>query len=167
MTAPMYVMLAAAVLSALAWRRNATSAALAFSYFASQLWWIIAGTCDVGVMFMIDATTIALVFCKAIVRCPDEDFRTAAEHFRCMVAAFTHGDRLVLAIFPLMWCVYVAQIDEFTRWYALWALAMAQFAAAGADAFMDGRRARVSRSEPDIPSSGLQFAHARVGRWST
>lgn len=162
MTAPMYLMLVAAVFSALAWRWNATSAALAFAYFASQAWWIIAGGCDVGGLFMIDVTTIALIFCKAIVRCPDTEFRSARHQLRCMVAAFTVQDRIVLAIFPLAWVGYVLRIDELARWWILYGLSLLQFIAAGWEAFGHWRRDSADKGEPEEPP-GLMFAVARVG----
>ena len=163
MTAPMYLMLAAAVLSALAWRWNPTSGALAFGYFACQAWWIIVREVDVGVMFLLDVTVIGLVFCKAVVRCPEQDYRSNAEHLRSMVAALTRADRAVLACFPLMWIAYVLRLDELARWWILFFLALAQFAAAGAEAFAEWRRCRVPREEPDRPPSGLKFAAAGLG----
>lgn len=167
MTEAQYLMLAVAALSGLAWRWNATAAALAFSYFASQACWLITGVCDVGALFMIDLTVVTLIFCKATARCPDEDWLTAREHFRCMIDALTRGDRIVLLIFPLVWVAYVARIGAYEQWYLLWALAMLQFVAAGVDALHEWRKAKAPKSEPDSPSSGLQFALARVGRWST
>lgn len=163
----MYLMLAAALASALAWRWNATSAALAFSYFASQGWWLIAGTCDVGVLFMIDVATVALVFCKATARCPDAEFASARHQLRCMAAALTRADRVVLGLFPLIWLAYVLRIDEFARWWILYGLAMLQFAAAGWGALSEWRRCRAPRDEPDVPPSGLMFAAAGNRRCST
>jgi hypothetical protein len=140
---------------------------LAFAYFATQGWYLIAGFgFDAGEMFMIDIFTIALVFCKATARCPDVEFRTASHHLRCMIAALTPCDRIVLGIFPLVWIVYVLTISDFARWWLLYALSMAQFVATGAEAYTEWRKAKAS-SEPDIPSSGLMFAVARAGRWST
>lgn len=155
MTWPQYLMLAAAVLSALAWRWNATSAALAFSYFATQVWWLVDPGLGAGDMFMLDVVTIALVFCKAASHCPDQDFATGWEHVRCFLAAPSRGDRIVLACFPLMWIAYAARADELTRWWILYGLAMIQFAAAGADAFSEWRKARTAAGGRDTPSSGL------------
>jgi hypothetical protein len=151
------LMLAAAVLCALAWRWNATAAALAFSYFATQAWWLIAGRpLDAGEMFMIDVLTASLIFCKAIARSPaDGDFKTAREHLRRFLSAPTLADRIVLACFPLMWASYVLTISDFARWYVLYGLAMAQFLAALSEAVSEWRKAKAPVSEQDTPSSGL------------
>jgi hypothetical protein len=162
-------MLVAAVLSALAWRWNATSAALAFAYFVTQGWFLIAGRgLDAGELFMIDVFTVALIFCKAIARCPDQDFLTGWQHFRCFLRAPTKCDWVVLGLFPLVWLAYVLTIGDGARWWALFWLSMLQFAAAGHDAFTEWRKAkRAGSGAPGTPSSGLQFALARAGGWST
>lgn len=177
----MYVMLAAAVLGILGpvWRVtvehlggprapwNATWAALGLAYFITQGWYLLEKSSgrelSVGDLWMIDVLTVALVFCKAIARCPDQEYRTARQHLRCMVAAFTVPDRAVVAIFPLMWLVYVLRIDDFSRWWVLYGLAMAQFLVAGGEALNEWRKARVPADEPDTPSSGLMFAAVRAG----
>jgi hypothetical protein len=162
------LLLVAAGLSAAAWRWNSTSAALAFAYLAAQVaWWSGGRVIDVGELFLIDMFTITLIMCKAIVRCPDQDFRTGWEHLRCFVSAPTRWDWIVLAIFPLVWGAYVANVSEYARWWALYGLAMAQFLAAGGEALIEWREAKRAASRGrEPPSSGLAFA-AGHWRWST
>lgn len=163
-----YLMLAVVVVSAAMWRWNATSAALAFSYFAVQGWYLIDGPMDVGQLFMIDVFTIALIYCKAIANCERDEFCDGWDQLRCFLTSPTRMDRAILAIFPLgIWTAYVANIDEFARWYWLYAASLLQFLLAGCEALHEWRRAKASEAEPDTPSSGLMFALARAERWST
>jgi hypothetical protein len=163
-----YLMLAVAVVSALAWRWNATAAALAFSYFAVQLWWLLAGNgMDAGELFMIDLFTAALIFCKAIARCEETEFKNAWHQFRCFARSPTVADRAILAVFPVMWIIYVLTISEYSRWWLLYVLAMGQFLLALGEAYAERRKAKAPIPEPDIPSSGLMFAAPRAWRWST
>lgn len=185
MTTAQYLMLAAAVVSGLAWRWNATSAALAFGYFATQALYLIVQYGDVqhlaaslvhgmpaafpertlepGQLFMIDVAVIALIFCKAVARCPEVQFRNMRHQLRCMVESFAIGDRIVLGCFPLMWAAYALHLSGFARWWALFALAMIQFAAAGSDALTEWRLSKAPRDKSDTPSSGLMFAVAGLG----
>lgn len=164
MTLPMYLMLAAAVFSALSWRWNPTAAALAFAYFTTQLWWLLSGRgLDAGEMFMIDVLVVGLILCKAITRCPDMEFVDFLDQLRCFLLSPTLADRIVLGIFPLMWAVYVLRIDEHNRWWTLFALAMAQFIAAGGESLSEWRKANAPNHESDIPSSGsLRYALTRA-----
>lgn len=169
MTAAQYIMLAAAVLSGLAWRWNATSAALAFSYFATQAWWLVAGrTLGSDDLFMIDVFTIALIYAKAISRCAEQDFGSGWHQLRCFLRAPTMCDRIILALYPLgIWTAYIANVSDFSRWWLLYLWSMIQFMIAGSEALFEWRSAKAPFDEPDIPSSGFMFAVARAGRWST
>lgn len=183
MTFAMWLMLAAALLSAagplwnvtlgplLGMRRlpwNATQLALAFNYFASQGWWLIAGDVDIGVMFMIDVTSVAFIFCKATARCQHDVFLNGRHQLRCMVESLTTFDRVVLGLFALAaWPSYVFILSAFWLFWICWWVMMLQFLAAGSEAFLDWRKARATAPESCDPSSGMMFAVARARRWST
>lgn len=150
-------MLAVAAASLWLGRWNGTCWALALSYFVVQAWWLLNSGAPLypGDLFMVDLVTVLLVYCKTIARDKECEFETGWDHLKCFLMAPTPRDRIVLAIFPLMWAAYVLRIDETTRWWALYWLSMLQFLIAGSEAIDTRRKAKAPRTDPDIPSSGL------------
>lgn len=164
-----YLMLAAVVASLWLGRWNGTCWALALAYFAVQAWWLIAGTLQPGDLFMVDLVTVLLIYCKAIARDTEcIEYRSGWHQLQCFMLAPTAWDRIILASFAaLVWPLYVLNLDDFARWYALWGVSMAQLAVAGGEALIDRRKAKAPASIPGNPSSGLQFASMGPWQWST
>lgn len=76
-------------------------------------------------------------------------------------------DRIVLLIFPIMWCLYLAPLHPFYVWWSLWALVIAQFLAAGADSFLICWRShpvvgRETERDRDFPSNTDRFVEINV-----
>lgn len=148
MSTPELVMFAVVLLVGFpaAWR-NLTAGALVGAYLLVQGAWAMGVVLDYGMMFMVDFTVVVVIFAKAIMRCEDEKLLNCGAHT-------TTADRFILAIFGLMWFVYVLKVDEFQRWWLLYLFATAQFLIAGAESLFEWRRARVLQAGPDSPSSG-------------
>jgi len=66
------------------------------------------------------------------------------------------GDRVVAAIFPVMWIIYVLAMDDLLKYWILWGLALGQFVAAGAEAFVCWRRGRQAAEKPS-PDIGTRW----------
>lgn len=74
------------------------------------------------------------------------------------------ADRVVLLVFPACFVVYVADIETFYKWWALYYLVLAQFAAVAWDSLFTFRRASNAASDtPDTPS-GDMFRRLAWGR---
>lgn len=70
----------------------------------------------------------------------------------------TTADRLVMLIFPVMWVIYLtsdATLHPYYRWFALWFLALAQFATVGCESLLTFRRSRAASDTPDTPSGDV------------
>jgi hypothetical protein len=80
----------------------------------------------------------------------------------------TPADRFILLSLPLGWIIYVleGQIPHFYWWYALWFLALAQFAAAGLEPaipFIRRRYAEAAKREPPFLQRRMTFAEGGSG----
>lgn len=135
---------------------NITAAALAGSYLIMQGAWAAGIVFDYGMMFMVDVAVVALICCKTIASCPQEDYRNIWHQLKCCWSYHTTADRIILALFVVaVWPAYVLRMPELTRWWLLFGLALIQLLIAAAESFNLWRRAKSSRSEPGSPSSGL------------
>lgn len=111
---------------------NATSAALTASWAIGQGIWLATGdNLPLTVYVMCDIAVLAVIFLKpaAHVRFP---YRDRFDQAKALLLEKSLSDRVVMLIFPVMWALYIAPVSDFTRWYFLWGLAIAQFLAAGA-----------------------------------
>ncbi len=145
-------MLAAVVAVGICARRNPTAVALAVSYFFLQAAWLLAGTTP-RLSFLVDLSVIALIIGKPPARdCyPYKSWLDQLFTFWCEKSLW---DRLVLAIFPLMWCAYL--LPPYYAWFALYWLFMAQLFAAGGEVLQHRLHARAAKagSTPDL---GMKF----------
>lgn len=124
---------------------NLTAGALVLAWISGQIVYLITGN-NLPVEFYLypDFFVIAVVFCK-----PER----------------TRADWFVLAIFPVMWALYVADISAFTKWWSLYALVLAQLLAVGWEDLLSYRRGTgsVSHNQPDHPGT-LLVAYPAGGR---
>jgi hypothetical protein len=123
-----------------AWR-NPTAAALVLSWSASEVWFLLTGD-NLRLQFYVfpDSVVLAIILAKPEYN-PCEFYRGTLHQLACVVTERTPPDRIVMAIFPVMWMVYVSDLDAYHKWWLLYLLVVAQFAAAGLEALSPYRRA--------------------------
>lgn len=146
--------------------RNVTALALVASWFFGQGVWLATGdNLPLRAYVMADITVIFAIYAKTIARCGPKTYRDGWHQLRCMITDLTPWDRWIIATFLPVWAVYVLSIGDFAKWYLCWALTIAQFLFAGAEALHLRREAKraVPVAEPDIPSSGGFMRLAGVG----
>jgi hypothetical protein len=152
MTIPELVMWATVLFVGIpsAWR-NPTAAALVMAWFAGQAFYLVTGNnLPVELYLMPDILVLAVIFSKPEA-CDLRPYRGTLHQLRCMVLERSPADRVILAIFVVMWAIYPAAIHPFYKWYLLLALCITQFLAAGIEALSShGRDADVA-DQPDPP----------------
>lgn len=142
--------------------RNATAVALVLSWMGGQLAYLSTGDSLPLRFYMIaDIAVIAVIYGKMTAACADKVYESCWHQLKCMVTDLTPQDRIIVFIFLLLvWPLYVLNIGDFYKWWALWGLTIIQFLLAGSEAYHSWREAKRADSitEPDIPSSGSAFS---------
>lgn len=140
-----------------AWR-NPTAAALVLAWFAGQGFYLVTGD-NLPVEFYLfpDVTVIAVIMAKHE-HCNLAPYRGTLHQLKCLLLERAPADRIILLIFPICWGLYVADIDPFYKWYALWGLSITQFLTAGVEAFLSYRRDAEAAASPPHQGS-LLVAH--------
>jgi hypothetical protein len=166
MTGPELLFAAVVVIAGVpAARYNATAAGLVISYVFVQSAYAISGVVwPIHLFVFIDLAVLTIIYCKP----PAYDcwpYRNMGHQLRSMWFERSIWDRIVIAAFPLCWAAYSLPLSDFSRWWALYFLSLAQFIAAGGEAFHVYRTCRPAKAAkpPDTPSSGFEFAWA--GEW--
>lgn len=72
-------------------------------------------------------------------------------------------DRIVLLIFPIMWCLYLAPLHPFYVWWSLYYLVLAQFFAAGWESFSTYRRGHRAASDKPENTGTLLVVYGSGG----
>lgn len=140
--------------------RNPTALALTLSWLAGETTWLITGNSfPLSVYFMADIAVVAVIMAKPEA-CNSQPYQNTVHQLKCLLLERSVADRVVMLIFPIMWCIYTVPIHPYYAWFALWLLTIAQFLAAGVEAFLKFRRARAAVVARDIPRSGLEYALA-------
>lgn len=140
--------------------RNPTAGALVLAWVAGRVAYIVTGD-SLPVEFYLypDIFVLGVIMAKReAYSCPPDG--NTEQHLRSVLLCRTRQDRIIMLIFPLMWLLYYVDIHPFYKWYALWALAIAQFLAAGWEAVVINRRARAARTARLPP-----FAEYRMMAW--
>ena len=121
--------------------RNPTAAALVASWAFGQAIWLTTGdNLPLKAYVMADITVLAVIICKpCLFRGPYRDW---LHQLRCIFDERTIWDRFIIVSFPVMWGLYVIEVDDKFKWYALWALAIIQLLAAGGEALQSWLAAR-------------------------
>jgi hypothetical protein len=143
-------------------RPTATAAALVLSWVIGEAVYLITGN-NIPLNFYLfcDISVIGVIYAKPRYR-PCPSFDGALHQLRCLILERCPTDRVVLAIFPLMWVAYAAEISAYAKWWSLWWLVLAQFAAAAWEVIsLERRDADAANCPPDhsgpllaVPSGG-------------
>lgn len=132
--------------------RNLTALALSLSWGASEAAYYLTGEgMSPFFMWIIDVTVIAAILAK--------NEYTDLPGWRNQISPW---DRAVLAIFPVAWLFYVVPIDPYGRYWALYILALAQFALASWEVLHPWLLRQAAKLPPaDNESSGLELVGGR------
>jgi hypothetical protein len=137
--------------------RNFTALALVASYAVYQSGWLLTQRAfDPLLCVVIDATVIAAIYCKD----PAHDCWPYRDWRHQLGSAWLEKslwDRIVIAVFPLMWAAYFLPLPAYLEWHSLYWLTMAQFVAANGEALhlLHNRSAKSGETRPDI--TGMRF----------
>jgi hypothetical protein len=142
--------------------RNITAAALTISWLVGEIWWMATGdNLPLSTYFMTDVAVVSVIYAKTIVRVGAKTYPSLLEQLRCLIVDLTPYDRWVVAIFLLgAWPLYVLSVHPWWKWYGLWAMVIAQFLIAGAEAIQSLRRDVKMRAASDPQGNGLALAGA-------
>lgn len=164
MTTPELVILAIVVVIGIpsaTW--NPTAAALVISWIVGEVVYLITGNNLPTTIYLFpDFFVLAVIMAKAeAFDC--RPYRGTWHQLRCILLERSGADRVVMAIFPVMWLLYVADIHPFYKWYALWSLTIAQFLAVGWESIAQFHRAGAVSARRDHPSRH-EFSRLAWGR---
>ena len=120
--------------------RNPTAGALALCYLFSETLLIADGGMPLDYYFILDVAVIAVIVAKPE-RYPCA-YRNGWHQLACFLLERSWADRFILLSYPFVWWCYAAALQPATKWWLLWAAAIAQFLAAGAEALFDHNRRR-------------------------
>lgn len=141
--------------------RNLTALALSASWVASEAVYYITGDgMALRTMFLSDVAVIAAIYCKPEWR-QWHPYRSLADQFAALWYERSPWDRAVLAVFPAAWLFYVLPMADFTRYWTLYGLALAQLLLAGWEAF-NPRLARLTANNLHSEPPGIPPGTARV-----
>jgi len=128
---------------------NRTALALCGTWVLAELVCRITETnLPIPLYFMLDYLVLLIIFTKPEV-CDLSPYRSFADQAKALWLERSRSDVVVAGIFPLMWIVYVVDVGDFYRWWALWGLVQLQFFAAGWEAFgLWTARRKVSDVQP-------------------
>jgi hypothetical protein len=113
--------------------RNMTAMALVIAWLVPNVLLLWTGdNLPLRLYFMADIAVIAAILAKGVVRAGPNPW-----------PAMTPWDCAIVLSFMLgCWPLYVAQVDPWWKWMALWGLSIAQFMLAGAEATLTWRKRR-------------------------
>jgi hypothetical protein len=131
-----------------AWR-NPTAGALVVAWFAGQAAYLATGdSLPLDFYLFPDLLVLAVIFSKQEA-CNLAPYRNAWHQLKCVLLERSVADRIVVLIFPLMWLLYCLPMPDWHKWWALYFLALAQFFAAGTEAFNSHRRDADAADQPE------------------
>lgn len=154
------LLLAVAVMTIPAATRNFTALALVVWYAVYEIGWQLTHReFHPFLCVIIDATVIAAIYCKE----PAHEcwpYHDRWHQFRALWLERSLWDRIVIAVFPLMWLCYALRpsMSEGLYWHSLYWLTMAQFVAANCEAlhfYLRDRSAKSGETRPDL--TGMRF----------
>lgn len=106
-----------------------------------------------------DIFVLTVILCKAEYQCL-WPYDSLWHQLKCVVLERSPADRIIMLIFPVMWALYIAELHPYYKWWALYFFALAQFFAAGWEAFSAYRRDKAAVHSSDGPSSGAEYSMA-------
>lgn len=124
--------------------RNTTALALIAAWLVPEITYLRTGdNLPLKLYFMADIAVIAAIYAKTTKALGRRVYSSAKSQLRGMVMDLTPCDRAIIAIFLLgAWPLYVSTADPWSKWMALWALAICQFMLAGFEALQTYRADR-------------------------
>jgi len=126
--------------------RNRTALALCASWLIAEVVCRTTGeSLPILLYFILDYAVLLVIFTKPEIR-DLSPYRSFADQMMALAKERSPSDVVVVAIFPLMWIIYVVDIGDFYRWWVLWGLVQLQFFAAGWEAWGLWRAAREKRA---------------------
>lgn len=141
--------------------RNPTAAALVIAKIAGWGWYQISGD-NLPVDFYIfpDIMVLAVIMAKPE-WCNLQPYRNVWHQLQCVLLERSHADRIVMVTFVIMWGIYVMDLHPYYKWWALYWLVIAQFLAAGWEAFSPRPCKAVSDRPETTSGDELRFAWGR------
>jgi hypothetical protein len=127
MTLPHILMWVVALVVGLpaAWK-NPTAGALVLCWvFSEGLFWLTGNNLAVAYYAYPDAFVIAIIFAKPA-HC-DLDPPGLLGEIKCLLLERSPCDRIIMLSYPLVWILYAAEISDYSKWWSLWVIAVAQF----------------------------------------
>jgi hypothetical protein len=111
---------------------NPTAGALVLCWILGEAIYTITGDNLPTTYYLFgDAVVLMVIFAKAEHRWP---LTSSWFRLKSILRDAVCMDRLVLIIFPVMWTLYAVPLHPFYKWWSLYVLVIAQFAAAGWEA---------------------------------
>lgn len=111
---------------------NPTAGALVLCWVLGEAIYTITGDSLPLLYFLLgDMLVLMVIFAKAEHWRP---FLGIGRHLKHILRDRFSTDRILLLMFPAVWALYAAPLHPFYKWWALYALAVAQFLAAGWEA---------------------------------
>lgn len=140
--------------------RNLTAFALVASWLAGEIVSAWSGnSLPVSFYFMADVAVISLIYAKTIRRVGNKTYPTLRRQLYCLIVDLTPWDRWIVGLFLLgAWPLYVLSLHPFYKWWALFAIVIAQFLLAGAEAISSIRHELSERASSDPPGNGFALA---------
>jgi hypothetical protein len=140
--------------------RNPTALALVVAWLVPEILYQFTGnSLPLSVYFMADITVIAVICAKAAIGEGCSTYPTLRQQFACFWRALTACDRTILGLFLFgAWPVYVSNLHPYYAWFALWAIAIAQFMLAGVEALVGWHQRR--KADRKLPDNVFLFAPA-------
>lgn len=144
------------------WRvgwRNPTAIAMVGVFAFFRLTWADGIVLPLKYYVMADILVLMAIACKTE-SCDLSPYGGFWHRVRCKFLERSHWDQIVVAIFPLVWIAYVANISPTVQWWALWFLALMQLFAAGGEALDDHLTWRMANAPKPNPSDGTEYRWA-------
>lgn len=140
---------------------NPTAAALVISWIASEVVFVLTGN-NLPVQFYLypDLFVIAVIVAKPE-WCNLRPYTGVWHQLKCILLERSLTDRIILSSFPVMWCIYVADIPAYSKWWMLYGLAIFQFLAASAESIEKYRRTSKPPETPSVRDNVSRLAWGR------
>lgn len=140
--------------------RNPTSFALVIAWAVSSGIYLVTGRSVAPEYYLFpDVFTVAIIMAKRE-HCNLRPYRNAFHQLKCALLERSPADRFILLSFPAVWWLYVFPPSYEHQYWGLWSIAIAQFLAAGWEAFSLFIRRRYAEAVSVQPCSrnGMEAA---------
>ena len=144
---------------------NPTAGALVLCWvFSEGLFWLTGNNLAVAYYAYPDVFVIAVIFAKRA-HC-DLDPHDMFGEIKCLLLERSPCDRIILLSYPVCWWLYAADISDYSKWWSLWIIAIAQFLVAAWEPLSKPLRRHAEAAERQIDHVGdLLVATCSAGGW--